>query len=111
MNIDPSVTAVPDPVQSNQSRHEEQVSVDNMKLQNQQTEGRPGTDASYSQIDKAFRDLFDYGMPNVFQDPTTSEFLYTPNYETYKSSNFQVPSPFALYELEFGYDYFKTNNL
>lgn len=33
----------------------------------------PALDLSYSNLDRAFDDLFDYGMPNVFRDPNTWE--------------------------------------
>ncbi|KPM44109.1 hypothetical protein AK830_g2474 [Neonectria ditissima] len=29
----------------------------------------PGMDASYFQLDRAFQELFDYGMPNILRDP------------------------------------------
>lgn len=35
--------------------------------------------APYTQLDTAFYDMFDYGMPNVFRDPASWEFLHVAN--------------------------------
>jgi hypothetical protein len=35
----------------------------------------PACGSSFSQLDRAFNDMFDYRMPNVLRDPTAWEFL------------------------------------
>ena len=50
-------------------------------FQKQLTGDWPGADPSYTQLDTAFHDLYDYGMPNVFRDHATWEFLHVGNDE------------------------------
>lgn len=60
-------------------------------------------DASYLQLDRAFGELFDYGMPNVFRDPTTWEYL-VPNEEASSvGSDFHMPTYFSPPDMDFGY--------
>lgn len=59
-------------------------------------------DASYSQLDRAFGELFDYGMPNVFRDPTTLDFLTAAEEASSTGSDFQIPAYFSP-DLDFGY--------
>lgn len=59
-------------------------------------------DASYSQLDRAFGELFDYGMPNVFRDPTTLDFLASNEEASSTGSDFQIPDYFSP-DLDFGY--------
>jgi len=110
-NVNPIVTAISDQIQTNRSLHKEQASVDNTNFQKQQTEYGPGTYASYFEIDRAFHELFDCGMPNVFGGTPTSEYLHIPNDEEgCANSDFQVPSYFASRGLEFGYEYHQVND-
>lgn len=70
------------------------------------------TTASYTQLDAAFHDLFDYGMPNVFRDPTTWEFLNAANEEAspIAGSDLTLPAQYASIEPECEYGYVGTVN-
>ncbi|KZL66161.1 fungal specific transcription factor [Colletotrichum tofieldiae] len=48
---------------------------DNSALQTPHSETWAGTDLFYSDIDRAFYDFFDYGMPSIFRDPATLDLL------------------------------------
>lgn len=102
MNVGPVITAASDPVQTNQSNYESQAAVREMIFKKQLTEYALGMNGSYSQIDREFCDLFDFGIPNIFRDIPTSEIFHIPNDdETCENSDFQMPSDFASRELEF----------
>lgn len=91
-------------VQAERALQEEQALASNQNFQSQLREAWPGIHASYSQLDTAFHDLFDYGMPNVFRDPATWEFLHMANDEECAvGSEFQFSPYLASPELEFGY--------
>ncbi|ETN43432.1 uncharacterized protein HMPREF1541_02591 [Cyphellophora europaea CBS 101466] len=74
----------------------------NMAAQRQ--EDWQALDASYTQLDRAFSDLYDYGMPNAFRDPATWEILHYMNEEASSTggSDFQVPTYFSP-DIDFGY--------
>jgi hypothetical protein len=67
---------------SDQTLHEQHALDGNGHLQRHLIQDWPGINASYFQLDKVFDDLFDYGMPNVFRDPTTWQFTNISNDET-----------------------------
>jgi hypothetical protein len=66
------------PVNHELSSQEEQIvsHSDPNSHREQQADGTwPANGSSFSQLDRAFNDMFDYRMPNVFRDPTAWEFL------------------------------------
>lgn len=70
-----------------------------------------GMGTSYTQLDTAFHDLFDYGMPNVFRDPTTWEFLHVANEDSSPNgSDFLGASSYSSMEHDFGYSYMPMGN-
>ncbi|KAH8171530.1 fungal specific transcription factor [Sarocladium implicatum] len=70
-----------------------------------------GSGTSYTQLDTAFHDLFDYGMPNVFRDPTTWEFLHVANEDgSPNGSDFLGASSYGSAEPDFGYSYLPMGN-
>ncbi|TPX08011.1 uncharacterized protein E0L32_010342 [Thyridium curvatum] len=49
----------------------------NTEFQAQLSEAYPNIDASYTQLDSQFHNLFDYDMPNFFRTPATWEYINT----------------------------------
>ena len=83
-----NVTSIP--VQTDQALQEQQSSQSNQLI-----EYWPSIDASYIQLDVAFNDVFDYGMPNIFQDPTAWEYADTVNEESPQGSGSQFENNFT----------------
>lgn len=65
----------------------------------------PELDASYSRLDTAFHDMFDYGMPNIFRDASTWEFFQLASGDDGSpgDSELQFSSYLSSPEMEFGY--------
>lgn len=95
-------TSMTTPAQVAQPPHA-QMAEASPSFQGQLIESWPEIDASYSQLDTAFHDMFDYGMPYVFRDPATWDFLHTTNSEDGATGGeYQFPSTFTSPEMEFG---------
>jgi hypothetical protein len=62
--------------QAHQAAVGEQVHKDNQNFQGQIAEAYAGSNEAYSHLDIAFCDMFDYGIPNVFRDSSTWDFLH-----------------------------------
>lgn len=61
---------MPGTLQTNPALPQEQATESgNQSFQRQLIEAWPGIDTPYFQVDWAFHDLFDYRIPDVFQDP------------------------------------------
>lgn len=109
-NPDDITVSMQVPVQAHQSLQSEQAQDDDHDLRRHVTNTWSTTDPSYSQLDRAFYNLFDYGMPNVLRDPARWEFLQVPNDdEGSMSSELQFSSYLASPELGFGYQNFEVD--
>jgi hypothetical protein len=66
---------VQETMHANMGVHTAHLSHNSQDFQRQLIEAFPETDVSFFHIDRAFHDLFDYGMPHIFRDPSTWEIL------------------------------------
>lgn len=78
-NLDDVTMSTQIPGQADDGLQGEQAAEDDHSLQRHLADTWPGPDPSSFQLDRAFYDLFDYGMPNVLRDPARWEFLHVPN--------------------------------
>jgi hypothetical protein len=71
-----------------------------------------GVSGPYTQLDTAFIDLFDYGMPNVFRDPTTWEYLHVLNEVSSPTGGNDLlgAASYSLRETEVGYGYMSSSH-
>lgn len=98
----PSVNKAPGLGLNDAATQRERISNSEINAPFNPVENWQALDASYSQLDRAFGELFDYGMPNVFRDPTTLDFLASNEEASSTGSDFQIPAYFSP-DLDFGY--------
>ncbi|KAK2733875.1 hypothetical protein CKAH01_08289 [Colletotrichum kahawae] len=69
---------VPDPLHRNHSIDTERDSMSEAQLPTSTGDLWDHGDVSYLQLDRAFYDMFDDGMPDIFRDPATWDFMHVP---------------------------------
>ncbi|KAL0932486.1 uncharacterized protein CTRU02_213439 [Colletotrichum truncatum] len=72
-------TPIPCLVDSSQTLHQENGAGIDQLVQLQPGDSWENFDVSYTQLDRAFHDMFDDGMPDVFRDPAAWDFIEVPN--------------------------------
>lgn len=72
------LNAAPDPLHRNQSIDKDLGGISEAQLQTSTGDLWDQGDVSYLQLDRAFYDMFDDGMPDIFRDPATWDFMHVP---------------------------------
>ncbi|KAE9573446.1 hypothetical protein CGMCC3_g10265 [Colletotrichum fructicola] len=72
------LNAAPDSLHRNQSIDKDLGGISEAQLQTSTGDLWDQGDVSYLQLDRAFYDMFDDGMPDIFRDPATWDFMHVP---------------------------------